>query len=935
MGTVPGMMHQDDFQRQAIPMYSWFIPILRDVGALLGLLWLTCILLGPVALHGDLPLDTDTLLFFYPLRAAHTDESLGLWNPYLFGGMPRDANPQAQLLYPPNAVFSFLSAESGYAFLLVFHYWLGGVGVYFWLRRMQCTSLAAFTGAVAFLCNTYWRCKITNLGLLEAVAWVPWVLLSFTRPIENQRWLDTLLCMIPLALMILVGVPHIVVYTALLMLLWVLCVTAFRPLHWRTTLVHFCSTWMGALLLTAGMWLPALLYLPDSIRGPLPLDEALKGSISLVDFWKVFWGGMSQPDLTRAEPWEGTGYAGATALLLALIGLCKLPRSLRWTTVVIFTIGLLLSLGSAGGLFVLLHTWVPGWSSINLPNRALLLCSIVLPLWIAFGADALCNWTGITRARSWGLYATSAILLGLVAIACVLIPSLPATIQRTALTATFDPERVLDSIFALLNSAMWLGITLPLLLLMIQRTIKPVVGISILVTLIAIQSIQYNQRLFLQTIPADELRTIPVVQELQQNISPPGRLCSFMPQIDIAADVRCSLVFDALMYRLPEANRLRDIQGYDPLMPRRYADLVRTWAGQNDSSENPRTIRVDRLPESLLCFMGVNTILGHPERRILYRGSMRMDEPGLLISGMEEPQTVSAIHLRSVLLRAGLVQHMTPVGEVRVYSSTEEYQAYPIRAGVESANQFTQYGKQFTRHRAAPVFRWIPIPSPFGYERAQQYHTTITLPEPVRAESVGIALHHSGISITVLELTYDQADIHLQRNWKKQPGQPVWIRKVPEETAYLSTDIREFTSLDEMIPTLDQSTTAQPPVFVHQSPPNITAMDTLNTSLSLERPDSDTIRIQYNSPHEAMLVIRETWSPYWTAKLAGQTPKTLRVNETQIGVQAPAGSHEIILTYEPTPYSIGLAISRLSLLCLIMGIGYSLYTRQKRSVPAS
>lgn len=155
-----------------IPVGSKF-----DAIAIALLALATLILLWPVVFFGELPLDTDTLLFFYPLRALHSDANVGLWNPYLFSGMPRDANPQAQILYPPNFVAALLSPHHAYAFLLASHYLLGGLLLYGLLRALRLAPAAALVGAAVFLLGTFWRCKITNLGLLEGIAWLPGVLL--------------------------------------------------------------------------------------------------------------------------------------------------------------------------------------------------------------------------------------------------------------------------------------------------------------------------------------------------------------------------------------------------------------------------------------------------------------------------------------------------------------------------------------------------------------------------------------------------------------------------------------------------------------------------------------------------------------------------------------------------------------------------------------
>jgi hypothetical protein len=62
-----------------------------------------------------------------------------LWNPYLWSGTPFAADIEAGLFYPVNLVYFWLAPEVTYRGVMglsVFHFWLAGAGMYWFLRTI-------------------------------------------------------------------------------------------------------------------------------------------------------------------------------------------------------------------------------------------------------------------------------------------------------------------------------------------------------------------------------------------------------------------------------------------------------------------------------------------------------------------------------------------------------------------------------------------------------------------------------------------------------------------------------------------------------------------------------------------------------------------------------------------------------------------------------
>ena len=91
--------------------------------------------------------------------------------------------------------------------------------MYWLLRGLRLTPEAAFFGALVFALSTFWRCKITNLGLLEGISWIPGLLFYLLLSLETGSWVARLTAGLLFSLVVLAGVPHTVIYTFILLLL--------------------------------------------------------------------------------------------------------------------------------------------------------------------------------------------------------------------------------------------------------------------------------------------------------------------------------------------------------------------------------------------------------------------------------------------------------------------------------------------------------------------------------------------------------------------------------------------------------------------------------------------------------------------------------------------------------------------------------------------
>jgi hypothetical protein len=76
------------------------------------------------------------------------------------------------------------------------------------------------------------------------------------------------------------------------------------------------------------------------------------------------------------------------------------------------------------------------------------------------------------------------------------------------------------------------------------------------------------------------------------------------------------------------------------------------------------------------------------------------------------------------------------------------------------------------------------------------------------------------------------------------------------------------------------------------------------------RYNADEIELRTNNPGTGLLVVANTWDPYWRAEVDGKPRPLLRLNHAQFGLVTDAGESRIRLWYAP-PYSPRKLISRL------------------------
>jgi uncharacterized membrane protein YfhO len=93
-------------------------------------------------------------------------------------------------------------------------------------------------------------------------------------------------------------------------------------------------------------------------------------------------------------------------------------------------------------------------------------------------------------------------------------------------------------------------------------------------------------------------------------------------------------------------------------------------------------------------------------------------------------------------------------------------------------------------------------------------------------------------------------------------------------------------------------------------------MPSSSAAIIFETFSPNEIRLRVDSPADAYLVLSEVWYPGWRATVDGEPVPVLRANHAFRAVRLQPGEHEVHLKFDPRSWTLGLAISGLTLLVL-------------------
>lgn len=528
-------------------------------------------------------LQADGVLQFYPWRDLVFDAwkkgQVPIVNPYQLAGQPLNANSQSAGAYPLHVLFAFLPLGTVLKMNLlgVFHLFVAGLGMYFWIRKVTSNEWAGLISGLLFGGSQFLIAWSPLASVPTTVAWIPWVL--FGLHLKSVRGL--MLVAISTALLLLGGHLQFAAYGLIAISVYAVTVV-FQSKESRVrVLLPFTGLLLGGLIAAPQISL-VLKNSQTSHRKNIPSEEgysaylggALKPFEALSAVHPRMLGSTTAATAELKEAGLPTGYwplfvkpnsnPAECALFILPVGLVLAAFAFRkfsmaFGAVAIALTGLLLAFGSP--LNRLLFFNFPGWSATGSPGRAIVLYVLGVSALAGIGFSYLD--TKIDDKKSWRLLGLAPFLLlavGFNVLRAVAGMLKPRDEDFAKVVAVLSKSSLLPTLVLVVGSAA----VLLVMTTVVREPSKKQVGMWIAVVLITLMG-------FHQSPLMGKALEIP-----PSTVAPQERVVHASKAWNMAATPSASMPPN-----LGSLRREHDLYGYDSILDKEFVEKLKSVTGKD------------------------------------------------------------------------------------------------------------------------------------------------------------------------------------------------------------------------------------------------------------------------------------------------------------------------------------------------------------------
>ncbi len=524
---------------------------------------------------------------YQQLRTGH----LALWNPHVFGGVPFLGGFQSALLYPPNLIYLILPLAKAINCEIALHVFLLGLFMSMWVQYYNLHPAAVLLASVSTMFGGAFFLHIFpgHLATLDAMAWAPLILLTLDELFDDPLPTWVFVGIFAFTMEVLAGHPQTLFNLLVTCILYGVLRLSDAP-RLRSTILSLAIVGTGTIAMTAVQLWTGLQAVSEGTRqGGVSYAFAASLSFPPQNFLTMavpgFFGNLTELPYWGADYlWEMCPFLGLAGLSMAISALFgKSQRRLVWMAMALLLFWI--ALADNTFLFAILFRYVPGFDHFRCHSKFIFEAVLFLAMLAGLGTD------GLLRSARGAKVGASALILGALILGAVGV-SLSYEIPMAGFIPTWsyssgelDSTRYLLRQASLSYSASDVGgaegfaaetarfsghqclrsaaVLLVLGAILFLRCAEPkaayllvVVGVvemfafahSTLTTFSLAQTIPTATRQFLADHPGD-YRILQVPTEFQAN---------------------SAMVIDA-----------QDIWGYDPMVLKRYAQLIGYSQGQS------------------------------------------------------------------------------------------------------------------------------------------------------------------------------------------------------------------------------------------------------------------------------------------------------------------------------------------------------------------
>ena len=902
-------------------------PWLRDLSALGALVLATLVVFWPLGLTNRIVAGIDAFTYFTPYW-AHRMEAfragvVPLWNPYLFTGAPFLANVQAAVLYPLHWPLSWLRPEQALVWSAILHAWLAAGFTYALGRRALSVSRpAAFLGGLIFGLGGFALARVENTNQLNALAWLPAMLLLYDAAIRRSssaHWHRRAICFLALSLVIALQLLAGHTQTAFINMVG-LGVWAVVSMGWplRPARLLPLMAAIPALALSAAQLLPTLELTTLGLRtGGLEYRQSvsfsLRPQLLLQSFLPPFGGGLTEAFGSEGYA-EFVAYIGLTGLLLAASGGWLAVRAWRAHVpgagaqirpIALVVVGVLLALGAYSPLSYPLWRFVPGFDLFRAPARWLELYAMGAALLAALGIDGLSRLRLVRPAlpsrlpgRLVTVFAAAVVLallivqrwpswttVGLWLVVALLVVALVRWGKTSLLVAVaflelFAASRALP--FTLATAPMALSLRNAPAALLAATTGQPAAGRD---RFLSLSDIRYD--------PGD-LAELRALQADRLPADAVDRLVRAAKQVEVVAPNL------SLLYDLPA------VDGYDGgLLPlHRYVKLQELFLGAGEMTPDGRLReQLTAIPPArLLDLTGVRFVITDKQRD-LWVNDIYYDleqsaaiQPG---ATLELDLTAYPVFETDAL---GIIAFAEPGAGAGITATPVEGQAIHLtlepaagRADPPSPVILPLVNAVTLRHlainntgRAQIVVQAVSL-----IDRRTGAHASITI-----SPNGDFRRIHSG-DVKIYERRSETGRAWIVHGVTPVAGEAAAQAAVADQ----AFDPRKTAVIEADIP----------------SRPATGAGDDESVACIAATAEQMTYQVRLSAP--GFLVIADAWYPGWQAFIDGAPGEILHANLLYRAIPLEKGTHQVTLTYQPHSWRLGVIVSLLTIAVMLVILG--------------
>jgi hypothetical protein len=231
----------------------------------------------------------DTLRQLYPWKtfslSSIKNNIIPLWNPYNFSGSPLMANFQSAIFYPFNIFYLILPQIWTWSILVILQPFLAMFFTFLYARKIGISTIGSVFSSLTFAYGSFMSVWLQYNTIGHVILWLPLILLCMENLLGKKRLFWIFLLVFSIASSLFAGHIQIFTYLFLFALIYVF-------VRARNLLVNFKKNTMFFLfLLTASLGIGAIQIIPgveliiNSARSPHEYDFIVNKI--LIQFWQL------------------------------------------------------------------------------------------------------------------------------------------------------------------------------------------------------------------------------------------------------------------------------------------------------------------------------------------------------------------------------------------------------------------------------------------------------------------------------------------------------------------------------------------------------------------------------------------------------------------------------------------------------------------------